>query len=232
MNDWKKYKRLSIQLLFLVLSNGYITGFQHEKIWKEKSKQFCLPAVLTNFIGQGTPWFCKWICPSGTLFGGIPLLAVNVELRESIGLLFGGKIGMLPTFLFLSIITLRPFCKYLCPLGIIYGMCSHASNYHYEVEKDKYCRHRFRRCADRSKENQIMVESVTCESISVRDEFIKKANAIRKDNGTMFKAETAKTIADVFRGRYDDLPVLLPQKIRSKYNLFWDGWLFRGIIVD
>lgn len=33
-----------------------------------------LPTVIVNIAEGGTPWFCKLICPSGTLLGGIPLL--------------------------------------------------------------------------------------------------------------------------------------------------------------
>ena len=34
-----------------------------------------MPLTLTNYAGDGNPWFCKLICPSGTLFAGIPLVS-------------------------------------------------------------------------------------------------------------------------------------------------------------
>ena len=36
-----------------------------------------LPSVVVDLVGQGSPWFCKYICPSGTLMAGLPLLASN-----------------------------------------------------------------------------------------------------------------------------------------------------------
>lgn len=36
-----------------------------------------LPMLAKGSYGVGMPWFCKWICPSGTLLGGIPLLALD-----------------------------------------------------------------------------------------------------------------------------------------------------------
>ncbi|MDR0272596.1 MAG: 4Fe-4S binding protein, partial [Clostridiales bacterium] len=55
-----------------------------------------LPLVVRNEIsGLGTPWFCTYICPSGTLFGAVPLLAANDFLHQFIGILFFLKISVL-----------------------------------------------------------------------------------------------------------------------------------------
>ena len=54
-----------------------------------------LPMLAKGSYGVGMPWFCKWICPSGTLLGGIPLLALNEELRSVIGWLFTWKLFIL-----------------------------------------------------------------------------------------------------------------------------------------
>ncbi len=37
------------------------------------------PLVFTNAFGIGSPYFCKLICPVGTLEGGVP----QVRLREN-----------------------------------------------------------------------------------------------------------------------------------------------------
>jgi len=67
------------------------------------------------------PAFCKYLCPSGTLMGAIPLLGVDEALRSQTGILFGWKISVLVGLVILSVKVYRPFCQYLCPLGAIYG---------------------------------------------------------------------------------------------------------------
>ncbi len=67
------------------------------------------------------PAFCKYLCPSGTLFGALPLLTVNKLLRSQAGGLFFWKLGVLLFLLIASVKIYRPFCQYLCPLGAVYG---------------------------------------------------------------------------------------------------------------
>ncbi len=75
--------------------------------------------LFTGFVK--IPAFCKFLCPSGTLFGAIPLLSTNTMLQSQIGGLFFWKLGILLAIVLLSIKVYRPFCQYLCPLGAIYG---------------------------------------------------------------------------------------------------------------
>ena len=96
-----------------------------------------LPMLLTGVGGVGTPWFCKLLCPSGTLLGGIPLVAANPGLQKTIGFLFGWKMGILVLIVVLSVLICRPFCRYLCPLGAIYGLFNRFSLYRLEVDMDK-----------------------------------------------------------------------------------------------
>lgn len=67
------------------------------------------------------PAFCKYLCPSGTFFGALPLLSANESLQTQAGGLFFWKLGVLIFIVLLSIKVYRPFCQYLCPLGAIYG---------------------------------------------------------------------------------------------------------------
>lgn len=96
-----------------------------------------LPMFATNIIGQGDPWFCKWICPSGTLMGGVPQLLLNPSLREAAGALFGFKGFVLLLIVALSILIPRPFCRYLCPLGAIYALTNRLSLYRLQVVKEQ-----------------------------------------------------------------------------------------------
>ena len=68
------------------------------------------------------PAFCKYLCPSGTLLGALPLLSANEALRGQAGGLFLWKLGILLGIVLLSVKVFRPFCQYLCPLGAIYGL--------------------------------------------------------------------------------------------------------------
>jgi ferredoxin-type protein NapH len=96
-----------------------------------------LPMVVTDIIGQGKPWFCTYVCPSGTMFAGIPLVAMNQGLQAILGWLYAWKMGLLAVLLILSIFLYRPFCRYLCPLGAIYGFFNPIALYRFRIDKDK-----------------------------------------------------------------------------------------------
>ena len=87
------------------------------------------------------PAFCKYLCPSGTLFGALPLLAANEALRGQAGGLFLWKLGILLGIVLLSVKVYRPFCQYLCPLGAIYGWFNRFSlvRIHWEQERCVSC---------------------------------------------------------------------------------------------
>lgn len=97
-----------------------------------------MPLFVVDIIGQGTPWFCKLICPSGTLTAGIPLVVLNPGLRAAIGWLFGWKLFLLVGIVLLSILTYRPFCRYLCPLGAMYGWFNPIAFYRFQID-EKAC---------------------------------------------------------------------------------------------
>lgn len=96
-----------------------------------------LPIVWTDYVGMGRPAFCEYICPAGTLEGGIPLLLARPELREAAGALFLWKMGILSMTIAGCILTERFFCKVLCPLGAIYGLLNRFSVYHLQVDRNK-----------------------------------------------------------------------------------------------
>lgn len=81
-----------------------------------------LPMCVFDFTGIGDPWFCKYICPAGTLEGGIPLVLLDSAMRDAIGFLYAWKFVILVLIILLSVVIYRPFCKYLCPLGGVYSL--------------------------------------------------------------------------------------------------------------
>lgn len=94
-----------------------------------------LPMFALDAFGQGNSWFCKYICPAGTLEGGVFLPLVNHGLRSALGALYHWKLGILIIIVVLSVLLYRPFCKYLCPLGAIYGMFNRISLARYRVSE-------------------------------------------------------------------------------------------------
>ncbi|WP_251391668.1 4Fe-4S binding protein [Mediterraneibacter agrestimuris] len=93
-----------------------------------------LPLFVLDIIGQGSPWFCKYICPSGTLTAGLPLLAANEPLRQATGFLFQWKLLILIVLILLSVAFYRPFCKYICPLGAVYSVFNPIALYRYQID--------------------------------------------------------------------------------------------------
>ena len=96
-----------------------------------------LPMCLVDITGLGEPWFCKFICPAGTLEGGIPLTAMNESLRKALGFLWAWKFVILVLILVLSVIIYRPFCKYLCPLGGVYSLFNGISVFRLRFDENK-----------------------------------------------------------------------------------------------
>lgn len=95
-----------------------------------------LPLTVVSIAGQGDPWFCKYVCPAGMLFGGIPLSLLNEGIRAAAGALYAWKFVLLGLVVVLSIAVYRPFCRYVCPLGAIYGLFNPLAFIRYEVDPD------------------------------------------------------------------------------------------------
>ena len=96
-----------------------------------------MPMLITNDVGMGDPFFCKYICPQGVLEGAIPLSIGNAAIRSALGKLFSFKFCILITVVVLSILFYRPFCKWICPLGAIYSLFNKVSFLHITIENSK-----------------------------------------------------------------------------------------------
>ena len=83
---------------------------------------FALPFFYRDAIGTGVPFFCKYLCPVGTLEAGIPQALLIPGLGATLGMLFRWKVLLLVLCILASVFIYRPFCKYLCPLGAFYSL--------------------------------------------------------------------------------------------------------------
>ena len=84
------------------------------------------------------PGFCKYICPAGTLEGAIGLLSnpVNTPKLSMLNILFTRKFIILTVLTLLCMFVYRAFCRFLCPLGAIYGLFSKVALLGVKVEKN------------------------------------------------------------------------------------------------
>jgi ferredoxin-type protein NapH len=81
-----------------------------------------MPLFLVDVSGLGHPWFCKLLCPAGTLEGAVPLVFLKPSLWASLGFWFWNKFTILILVIILAILVSRFFCRVLCPLGAFYSL--------------------------------------------------------------------------------------------------------------
>lgn len=96
-----------------------------------------LPLLVLDAFGYGETWFCKWVCPAGTLEAGLPLVILNRSLRGLVGFMWFWKLGLLIGFVVLMALTRRPFCRAVCPLGAFLGLFNRASLFRMSIDREK-----------------------------------------------------------------------------------------------
>ena len=90
--------------------------------------------IFLPLMVKANPWFCKYVCPSGMLLGGIPLMSMDKGLADAAGTLTVLKCSILTFIVVLSVFLYRPFCRYICPLGAIYSLFNKVSLYRYGID--------------------------------------------------------------------------------------------------
>lgn len=95
------------------------------------------PLVTFAADGLGSPLFCTYICPAGTL-PGIALVAADPNLQAIVGALFNWKVSLLAAIVAACLFVYRPFCRFLCPLGAFYGFFNRFCLLRYTVN-DQTC---------------------------------------------------------------------------------------------
>ncbi|MBR3779377.1 MAG: 4Fe-4S binding protein [Clostridia bacterium] len=85
------------------------------------------------------PAFCKYICPAGTLEGGMTLLSykINDWGLAVLGPLFTWKFLLMVSILVGCVFIFRLFCRFLCPLGALYGLFNRFSIFGIKLNRDK-----------------------------------------------------------------------------------------------
>ncbi len=85
---------------------------------------FAVPLWYAVYRGLPLPGFCKYICPAGTLEGAGGLLAhpANESYFSMLGPLFTRKFVIMVICALACVLCFRAFCRFICPLGAIYGM--------------------------------------------------------------------------------------------------------------
>ncbi len=153
------YYVLGILLLFGVILGRVVCGFLcpfgliQELLYKLPTKKirkgtwsqvmsylkYVILAVLVIGIplAINVPGFCKYVCPAGTLEGGIPLLLMQEKLYELAGALFTWKMIVLIVILLASVFIFRFFCRFICPLGAIYSLFHKVSLCRVKVDEKK-----------------------------------------------------------------------------------------------
>lgn len=99
-----------------------------------------MPLVMYLAKGYGVPFFCKCLCPEGTIFAGWPLVAMDEMLRSALGFLFTWKTALALAFILWSVFMFRPFCRFFCPLGAIYSFFNKRAIFGIKVDHTK-CTH-------------------------------------------------------------------------------------------
>ena len=88
------------------------------------------------------PGFCKYICPAGTLEGAMGLLSnpANTSMFSMLGILFTRKFVIMLIIGAACIFLYRSFCRFICPLGAIYGLFNRFNVIGVKVDENR-CNH-------------------------------------------------------------------------------------------
>lgn len=95
--------------------------------------------ITYAFRDTPMPAFCKYICPAGTIEGGLSLLAnkVNASYFAMLGPIFTWKFLLMVSIVVACIFIFRMFCRFICPLGALYGLFNKISIFGVKVDNSK-----------------------------------------------------------------------------------------------
>lgn len=95
--------------------------------------------ITYAFRDTPLPAFCKYICPAGTIEGGLSLLAnkVNASYFSMLGPIFTWKFLVMVSIIVSCVFIFRMFCRFICPLGALYGLFNKISVFGVTVDNSK-----------------------------------------------------------------------------------------------
>ncbi len=102
---------------------------------------FVIAIPLIYGVGKGIilPGFCKYICPAGTFEGAVGLLQnpANATSFYQLGALFTNKWVIMVVIGLACVFCYRTFCRFICPLGAIYGFFNRFALAGVKVDPDR-----------------------------------------------------------------------------------------------
>ncbi len=123
-----------IQELLDLVPTRKLNRFRLDKPLRKLKYIILAAALILPFFVARTPFFCKYVCPSGTT-AALFLAAADKTVRGLLGSLFSWKLAVLIAIVLGSLFIWRPFCKYLCPLGALYGCFNRFALYRGSVDE-------------------------------------------------------------------------------------------------
>ena len=96
-----------------------------------------IPVYYGIFQGIPVPGFCKYICPAGTFEGAMGMIPKNLSFLSILGPIFTQKFIIMVIVCLACIFCYRSFCRFLCPLGAIYGMFNKLAVIGVKVDTDR-----------------------------------------------------------------------------------------------
>ena len=174
--------------------------------------------------GEALPAFCKYICPAGTLEGAVGLLAhpANASMRAMLGALFTRKWVILLAVGLISVFCYRSFCRFLCPLGVIYGLFNRFCVVGMRVDADR-CVHCGRCVRDCQMDVRRVGDAECIHCGKCVDVCARGAIALRAGNITLKAAGQPKKRHPVIQG------VALAALAAA---LIWFNWLDPAVAKD
>lgn len=119
-----------------------------------------LPLFFFARDGIGAPFFCKAVCPAGTIGAALPLAAIDEGVRRALGGAFARKAAIAAALVLQSVFFFRPFCSFLCPLGAVYSLFNRAAAFGPVVDESKCSR--CGKCAAACKMQTLRVNDREC----------------------------------------------------------------------